>query len=107
MEELKRVQGSTFDEFSRRRLVENSDTVNELTGKVQELQNEVNCLSDSRDLKDAESVRSGIYHVTSQPVLLPPFREPVGMLSRSYGDAEPQRRAAKHLGHAWYRETCL
>ena len=27
VEELKRVQGSTFDEFSRRRLIENRDTI--------------------------------------------------------------------------------
>ena len=31
MEELKRVQGSTFGEFSRRRLIEDRDTINELT----------------------------------------------------------------------------
>ena len=35
MEELKRFQGSTFDEFSRRRLTEDRDTVLELTGKIQ------------------------------------------------------------------------
>ena len=67
MEELKRFQGSTFDEFSRRRLVEDRDTVLELTAKIQELQNEVNCMNDSRDVKDAESVRSGLFHVPSQP----------------------------------------
>ena len=49
---------------------------------IQELQNEVNCLNDSRDFKDAESVRSGLPHVSSQPALLPPFRDPGGMLSR-------------------------
>ena len=38
---------------------------------------------DSRDFKDAESVRSGLSHVTSQPALLTPFRDPGGMLSRS------------------------
>ena len=32
--------------------------------------------------KDAESVRSGPSHVPSQPALLPPFRDPGGMLSR-------------------------
>ena len=42
MEELKRFQGSTFDGFSRRRLIENRDTIFELTGKIQELQNEIN-----------------------------------------------------------------
>ena len=44
MEELQRFQGSTFDEFSRRRLVENQDTIHdivELTARIQELQNEV------------------------------------------------------------------
>ena len=49
MEELKRFQGSTFDTISRRKLVEDRDTILELTGKIQELQNEVNCMNDSRD----------------------------------------------------------
>ena len=31
---------------------------------------------------DAESVRSGLFHVPSQPALLPPYRDPGGMLSR-------------------------
>ena len=35
--------------------------------------------------KDAELVRSGQSHVTSQPALLPPFRDPGGMLSRLLG----------------------
>ena len=80
-----RFQGSRFDEFSRRRLIENQDTIDELTARIQELQNEVICLNDSRDFKDAESVRSGLSHVTSQPALLPRFRNPGGMLSRSLG----------------------
>ena len=82
MEELKRVQGSRFDEFSRRRLIENQDTIHELTVRIQELQNEVNCMNDLRDCKDAESVRSGLSHVPSEQALLPPFRDPGGMLSR-------------------------
>ena len=67
MEALKRLQGSIFDTFSRRKLIEDRDTILELTAKIQELQNEVNCMNDSRDFKDAESVRSGQSHVTSQP----------------------------------------
>ena len=85
MEELKRLQGSTFDKFSRRKLIEDRHTILELTAKIQELQNEVNCRNDSRDFKDAESVRSGPSHVTSQPALVPSFRDPGGMLSRSLG----------------------
>ena len=49
MEELKRFQGSTFDTIARRKLVEDRDTVLELTGKIQELQNEINCMNDSVD----------------------------------------------------------
>ena len=49
MEELKRFQGSIFHDFSRRRLIENQDTIHEFTAIIQELQNEVNCLDHSRD----------------------------------------------------------
>ena len=85
MEELKRFQGSTFDTIARRKLVEDRDTILELTGKIQELQNEINCMNDSRDFQDAESVRRGQHHVASQPVFFPPHPDPGGMLSRSQG----------------------
>ena len=85
MEELKKFQGSTFDTIARRRLVEDPDIILELTGKVQELQNEINCMNDSRDFQDAESVRSGHSHVASQPVFFTPHPVPGGMLSRSKG----------------------
>ena len=85
MEELKQFQSSTFDTIARRRLVEDQDTVLELSGKIQELQNEIICMNDSRDFQDAESVRSGHSHVTSQPVSFPPHPIPGGMLSRSLG----------------------
>ena len=90
MEELKRFQGSTFDTIARRKLVEYRDIIFELTGKIQELQNEINCMNDSRDFKDAGSVRSGHSHVTNQPVSFPPHPVPGGMLSRSIG--MPSRR---------------
>ena len=82
MEELKRVQGFTFETIASRKLIEDRDTINELTARIQEIQNEMNCMSDSRDFKDAESVRSGLCHVPSQPALRPLFRDPGGMLSR-------------------------
>ena len=59
MEELKKFQSSTFDTIARRRLVEDQDTILELSGRVQESQNEVNCMNDSKDFQDAESIRSG------------------------------------------------
>ena len=113
MEELKKFQSSTFDTIARRRLVEDQDTILELTGKIQELQNEINCVNDSRDFQDAESVRSGLSHVPSQPALLPPFRNSWRNAEPFFRNAEPERRAAKHLGHAWYigkrfcRSSCV
>ena len=90
MEELKKFQSSIFDTIARRRLVVDQDTILELTGKIQELQNEINCMNDSRDFQDAESVRSGNSHVTSQPVSFPPHPILGGMLSRTIG--MPSRR---------------
>ena len=72
MEELRKFQSSTFDTITRRKLIEDQNTILELSGRVQELQNEENCLNDSKDFQDAESVRSGNPHVTSQPVSFPP-----------------------------------
>ena len=90
MEELKKFQSSTFDTIARRRLVEDQDTILELTGKIQELQNEINFMNDSRDFQDAESVRSGHSHVASQPVFFPPHPIPEGMLRHSF--VMPSRR---------------
>ena len=113
MEELLKFQSSTFDTIARRKLIEDQNTILELSGRVQELQNEVNCMNDSKDFQDAESVRSGNSHVTSRPVSFPPHPIPEGMLRPLFRIAEPQRRAAKHLGHTWYigkhfcRSTCI
>ena len=80
---LKRVQESRVYELSRRRLIENQNTLHELTARIQELQNEVTCMSDSRNFKVIESVRNRLSHVPSQPVFFPPHPDPGGMLSRS------------------------
>ena len=62
----------------------------ELSGRVQELQIAMNCMNDSKEFQDAESIRSGKSHVTSRPVSFPPHPIPGGMLSRSFG--VPSRR---------------
>ena len=107
MEKMKKFQSSTFDTFARRRLVEVQDSILELTGKIQELQNEINRMNDSRDFQDAESVRSGHSHVTSQPLFFPPHPIPGGMLSQSVG--MPSRREGRQaIGTRMvYRETFL
>ena len=74
-----------FDTISREKLIEDRDTILEFTGEIQELQNEINCMNDSRDFQDAESVRSRQSHVTSQPVFFPCVRDPGGMLSHYLG----------------------
>ena len=90
MEELRKFQSSTFDTIARRKLVEDQNTMLEISGRIQELQNEINCMSDSKEFQDAESIRSGNSHVTRRPVSFPPHPIPGGMLSRSFG--VPSRR---------------
>ena len=48
MEELRKFQSSTFDTIARRKLIEDQNTILESSGRVQELQNEVNCMNDSK-----------------------------------------------------------
>ena len=85
MEELKKFQSSTFDTIARRRLVEDQDTILELTGKKQDLQNEINCMNDSKDFQDAESIRKWKFprYQSTSVILTHPI--PEGMPSRSFG----------------------
>ena len=99
MEELKRFQGSTFDTVSRRRLIEDRDTILELTSKIQELQNDVYCMNGSRDFQDAESQRSGQSHVTVNQFFFPTCPRSWRTAKPFSGNAEPQQWAAKYLGH--------
>ena len=84
MEELRKFQSSTFDTMARRKFIEDQNTILELSGRVQELQNEINCMNDSKDFQDAESIRNGNSHVTSRPVSFPPHPVPEGMLRLSF-----------------------
>ena len=47
MEELRKFQSSAFDTMARRKLVEDQNTILELSGRIQELQNEIDCMNDS------------------------------------------------------------
>ena len=90
MVELRKFQSSTFDTLARRKLIEDQNTILELSGRVQELQNEVNCMNDSKDFQDAESVRSGNSHVSSRPMFFPTHPIPEGMLRPSF--ISPRRK---------------
>ena len=104
---------STFDTVARRKLIEDQNTIMELSGRAQELQNEVHCMSDSKDVQDAESVRSGNSHVTSRPVSFPPHPTPEGMLRHSF--VSPCRKEGPPSiwdthgisGNVFCRSTCI
>ena len=59
--------------------------------------NEIDCMNDSRDFQDAESVHSG-----QSTSVFPTSSNSWRNARPFYRNAEPQRRAAKHLGLAWY-----
>ena len=84
MEELRKFESSAFDTMARRKFIEDQNTILELSGRVQESRNEVNCMNDSKDFQDAESIRTGNFHVTSRPVSFPPHPIPKGMLRHSF-----------------------
>ena len=90
MVELRKFQSSTFDTLARQKFIEDQNTIMELSGRLQELQNEVNFVNDSKDFQDAESVRSGNSHVTSQPMLFPKHPSFEGLLRPSF--VSPRRK---------------
>ena len=87
---LRKFLSSTYDTFARRKVIEDKNTIMELSGRLQELQNEVNCMSDSKDFQDAESVRSGNSHITSRPLSFPPHPILEGMLRLSFVSPRPE-----------------
>ena len=82
--ELQKFQNSTFDELTRQKFIEDQKIIMELSGRLQELQNEVNCMNDSRDFRDAESICSGNSHVTSPTGLFPRHPPCEGMLKLAF-----------------------
>ena len=78
MDELKKTQEWQANEFSR----QESLRENEPTAQIQELQDRANCMNDSGDFQDAESICSSrLSHVPSEPVIVPSLS---GMSSRDY-----------------------
>ena len=82
MEALRRDEELRFDELSKRKMIEDQKTIEELAGNFEELQEKFNGVNDSRDFKDAESVRSGLLcHVPSAPALFRFPTYPGGLLA--------------------------
>ena len=84
MKELQKFQNSTFDEFTQQKFIEDQKIIMELSGRLQELQNEVNCMNDSKDFRDAESICSGNSHVTSPPGVFPRHPPFEGLLKPAF-----------------------
>ena len=91
-----KFQNSAFDEFTLRMRIRK--LIMELSGRIQELQNEVNCMNDSKDFRDAESARSGNSHVTTPPGW-PGGWGPQGMSATGGGGLArvPNLRVCEHL----------
>ena len=69
-----------IDEFSRNELRESHAATQELTSQIQELQERMNYMNDSREFQDTDSVCDGkLSHVASKPAVVP---SPRSMLSR-------------------------
>ena len=84
MKELQKFSSSTFDTLTRQKFIEDQNTIMELSGRLQELQNEVNFMNDSKNFMDAESTCSGNPHVTSPPGLFPRHPPFEGMLRPAF-----------------------
>ena len=82
--ELQKFENSTFDEFAQKKFIEDQKIIMELTGRLQELQNEVNCMNDSKYFRDAESICSGNSHVSSPPGLFPRHPPFEGLLKPAF-----------------------
>ena len=79
LEELKRAQELRIDELCRHELRESHATIQELTSQLQELQERMKCMNDSREFQDVDSICSGkLSHFPSQPAIVPSLG---GMLS--------------------------
>ena len=105
--ELQKFQNSAFDEFTQKKFIEDQKTIMELSGRLQELQNEVNFMNDSKDFMDAESTCSGNPHVTSPPGLFPRHPPFEGMLSLCSLRSDKMRSRQTFGIHPVYQETFL
>ena len=99
----RRFQGSTFDTIARRKLVEDRDTILELSGKRQELQNEWMIHLYERFERFSRSwIRTQwTFSRYQSTCVTPTFSRSWRNAKQFSGNAEPQKWAAKHLGHTW------
>ena len=101
-QELQKFQNSAFDEFTQKKFIEDQKIIMELSGRLQELQDEVNFMNDSKDFMDAESICSGNPHVTSPPGLFPRHPPFEGMLRPSFISQRQTEEPPNNQGYIRY-----
>ena len=84
MKELQNSKILPSMSWPRQKFIEDQKIIMELSRRLQELQNEVNCLNDYKDFRDAESICSGNSHVTSPPGLFPRHPPFEGLLKPAF-----------------------
>ena len=104
-EELKRFQGSRFDELPRRRCVENQDTILEFTEfRNYRMKLIVWMMREILNMLNQYAINYATFPINH---FTPPFRD-LGPDAQPFcGNAEPQRQAARHLGYARYIGKCF
>ena len=102
MKQLKRFQGSTFETIKSRKLIEDRDTILELTGKIQELQNEINLYERFERFSRCWISPQWTFPRCQSTSVFPTSSSSWWNAKPFSGNAEPQKWAAKHLGHAWF-----
>ena len=70
-QELKKFQSFYFRHYCEKKISRRSGHYLGTFWPNTGIANEINCMSDSKEFQDAESIRSGNSHVTSQPVSFP------------------------------------
>ena len=98
MDELRRVQEMRVDEFSKQKLTESHATTQELTSQIQDLQERVNCMNDSKEFQDKESICSGKLSQSTVP-------SPRSMLSRDRSKPPDTWNLSGTQGNVFWQST--
>ena len=93
--EVQKFENSDFQ----KKFIEDQKTIKNLSERLQELQNEMNLMNDSKEFMDAESTCSGNLHVTSPPGLFPKHPPFEGLLKPVFTSLRSRCEAAEYLGH--------
>ena len=102
MKELQKFQNSTFDELTRQKFIEDQKFIMELSGRLQELQNEVNCMNDSKDFQDAESSAQWKFTRYQSTNVFPSTSSFWRIIEAFIHSAATHWWAAKYLGYIRY-----